>query len=328
MSTTAQPSPDLDRHPRPASSSPSSSASATRWSSPGSSSSPSTGQANGSLVQVDDEVVGSAPASASRSPTPDGERAARVVPVAALRRGRRATTRGASSGSNYGPENADLDRRDRGPARRDREPRRRRRRPDPGRRGHRIRLRARPAHQPRRTPCCRSPRVADGARARRSGGARPRGVYDPGPRPRLPRRADGERAAAEHRAGASWTRSSAWQGARLRVLLGAAPGVGKTYAMLEEGRRLQRQGATWWSRSSETHGRAATSALLDGPRGRPAPHRRAPRRRARRDGPRRGARPQPAARPGRRARPHQRARLRAREALAGRRRAAATRAST
>jgi two-component system sensor histidine kinase KdpD len=25
---------------------------------------------------------------------------------------------------------------------------------------------------------------------------------------------------------------------RLRVMLGAAPGVGKTYAMLEEGRRL------------------------------------------------------------------------------------------
>ena len=29
---------------------------------------------------------------------------------------------------------------------------------------------------------------------------------------------------------------------RLRVLLGAAPGVGKTYAMLEEGRRLRSQG--------------------------------------------------------------------------------------
>ena len=28
---------------------------------------------------------------------------------------------------------------------------------------------------------------------------------------------------------------------RLRVLLGAAPGVGKTYAMLEEGRRLGHQ---------------------------------------------------------------------------------------
>ncbi|MEB0267738.1 hypothetical protein QN350_18060 [Cryobacterium sp. 10I5] len=29
---------------------------------------------------------------------------------------------------------------------------------------------------------------------------------------------------------------------RLRVLLGAAPGVGKTYAMLEEGRRLHAEG--------------------------------------------------------------------------------------
>ena len=38
---------------------------------------------------------------------------------------------------------------------------------------------------------------------------------------------------------------------RLRVLLGAAPGVGKTYEMLEEGRRLaRRRAATSWSRSS------------------------------------------------------------------------------
>ncbi len=29
---------------------------------------------------------------------------------------------------------------------------------------------------------------------------------------------------------------------RLRVLLGAAPGVGKTYSMLEEGRRLRSLG--------------------------------------------------------------------------------------
>ena len=50
----------------------------------------------------------------------------------------------------------------------------------------------------------------------------------------------------------------------LRVLLGAAPGVGKTYAMLEEGRRLQNSGVDVVVAVVETHGRAATSALLDG----------------------------------------------------------------
>ena len=50
----------------------------------------------------------------------------------------------------------------------------------------------------------------------------------------------------------------------LRVLLGAAPGVGKTYAMLEEGRRLQNSGTDVVVAIVETHGRAATSALLDG----------------------------------------------------------------
>ncbi|HEV7564453.1 MAG TPA: DUF4118 domain-containing protein [Microbacteriaceae bacterium] len=51
---------------------------------------------------------------------------------------------------------------------------------------------------------------------------------------------------------------------RLRVLLGAAPGVGKTYAMLEEGRRLLDTGRDVVVAIVETHGRAATSALLDG----------------------------------------------------------------
>ncbi|TBN56867.1 sensor histidine kinase KdpD [Glaciihabitans arcticus] len=50
----------------------------------------------------------------------------------------------------------------------------------------------------------------------------------------------------------------------LRVLLGAAPGVGKTYAMLEEGRRLRDAGVDVVVAVVETHGRAATSALLDG----------------------------------------------------------------
>ncbi len=48
----------------------------------------------------------------------------------------------------------------------------------------------------------------------------------------------------------------------LRVLLGAAPGVGKTYAMLEEGKRLRDQGADVVVAVVETHGRAATAAML------------------------------------------------------------------
>jgi two-component system, OmpR family, sensor histidine kinase KdpD len=51
---------------------------------------------------------------------------------------------------------------------------------------------------------------------------------------------------------------------RLRVMLGAAPGVGKTFAMLEEGRRLGESGKDVVVAVVETHGRAATSSLLDG----------------------------------------------------------------
>jgi two-component system sensor histidine kinase KdpD len=51
---------------------------------------------------------------------------------------------------------------------------------------------------------------------------------------------------------------------RLRVMLGAAPGVGKTFAMLEEGRRLQATGKDVVVAVVETHGRAATASLLDG----------------------------------------------------------------
>jgi two-component system sensor histidine kinase KdpD len=51
---------------------------------------------------------------------------------------------------------------------------------------------------------------------------------------------------------------------RLRVLLGAAPGVGKTYLMLEEGRRLRDTGKDVVVAVVETHDRAATAALLEG----------------------------------------------------------------
>jgi two-component system sensor histidine kinase KdpD len=51
---------------------------------------------------------------------------------------------------------------------------------------------------------------------------------------------------------------------RLRVLLGAAPGVGKTYAMLEEGKRLREDGKDVVVALVETHGRAATAAMAQG----------------------------------------------------------------
>lgn len=63
---------------------------------------------------------------------------------------------------------------------------------------------------------------------------------------------------------------------RLRVLLGAAPGVGKTYTMLEEGKRLVGEGRDVVVGFVETHGRRATAAMTLGleivPR-RPSTHR-------------------------------------------------------
>ncbi|MDQ4215020.1 ATP-binding protein [Microbacterium sp. ASV81] len=51
---------------------------------------------------------------------------------------------------------------------------------------------------------------------------------------------------------------------RLRVLLGAAPGVGKTFEMLTEGRHLAEQGRDVVIGFVETHGRAATFAQTSG----------------------------------------------------------------
>jgi two-component system sensor histidine kinase KdpD len=50
----------------------------------------------------------------------------------------------------------------------------------------------------------------------------------------------------------------------LQVYLGAAPGVGKTFSMLEEGRRLLEQHRDVVVGLVETHGRAETARLLDG----------------------------------------------------------------
>lgn len=51
---------------------------------------------------------------------------------------------------------------------------------------------------------------------------------------------------------------------RLKIFLGAAPGVGKTYAMLSAARELRRQGIDVVVGLVETHGRAETAALLEG----------------------------------------------------------------
>jgi len=51
---------------------------------------------------------------------------------------------------------------------------------------------------------------------------------------------------------------------RLKIFFGASPGVGKTYAMLEEARAKQREGVGVLVGVVETHGRAETTALLDG----------------------------------------------------------------
>ena len=54
------------------------------------------------------------------------------------------------------------------------------------------------------------------------------------------------------------------QRGRLKAYLGFAPGVGKTYEMLQEGHRLKRQGVDVVVGFVETHGRAETAALLEG----------------------------------------------------------------
>lgn len=52
--------------------------------------------------------------------------------------------------------------------------------------------------------------------------------------------------------------------AKLRVYVGAAPGVGKTFTMLEEAHALRRRGVDVVIGFVETHGRKDTEALLDG----------------------------------------------------------------
>src|ERR1700726_1015169 len=51
---------------------------------------------------------------------------------------------------------------------------------------------------------------------------------------------------------------------QLRIYLGSAAGVGKTYAMLCEGHRRAQRGADVVVAFAETHGRPHTAQLLDG----------------------------------------------------------------
>ena len=51
---------------------------------------------------------------------------------------------------------------------------------------------------------------------------------------------------------------------RLKIFLGAAPGVGKTYAMLEAAQAKRQDGVDVVVGVAETHGRPETQALLDG----------------------------------------------------------------
>src|SRR5262249_59373273 len=54
------------------------------------------------------------------------------------------------------------------------------------------------------------------------------------------------------------------QRGKLKIFLGAAPGVGKTYEMLQTARRRKAEGIDVVIGVVETHGRKDTEALLDG----------------------------------------------------------------
>ncbi|GAA3686132.1 sensor histidine kinase KdpD [Arthrobacter ginkgonis] len=58
---------------------------------------------------------------------------------------------------------------------------------------------------------------------------------------------------------------------RLHIFLGAAPGAGKTFAMLEEGQRLRRDGVDVVVGAASVRGRSETAALLEGLERCPAP---------------------------------------------------------
>jgi two-component system sensor histidine kinase KdpD len=76
----------------------------------------------------------------------------------------------------------------------------------------------------------------------------------------------GHQVVAEPTAAPTWTRAEAIaaKNAALRIYLGAAPGVGKTYAMLSEGRRRADRGTRVVVGCVETYGRPRTLEMLQG----------------------------------------------------------------
>ena len=134
-----------------------------------------------------------------------------------------------------------------------------------GRRGDRVGLRASTRTSRSPTPGCR-----------RRGSPRARGLTvgevhaldrraHRRPLARLPRRAGGQRARAQpraRRARRERRRLRVMARGTLRVYLGAAPGVGKTYAMLNEGRRRHERGTDVVVGFVETHGRPHTAAQI------------------------------------------------------------------
>ena len=86
---------------------------------------------------------------------------------------------------------------------------------------------------------------------------------------------------------------------RLKIFVGAAPGVGKTYEMLTAARARLQEGIDVVAGVVETHGRKETEALLTGLEAITTPTRRVQRTRSGRDGSRRTAGAPPTTRAGR-----------------------------
>ncbi|MBL2055609.1 histidine kinase, partial [Klebsiella pneumoniae] len=68
----------------------------------------------------------------------------------------------------------------------------------------------------------------------------------------------------ENQAEALLNHVNRYQAGRLTVFLGAAPGVGKTYAMLARAKELFQQGTDVVVGIVETHGRIETLKILEG----------------------------------------------------------------
>ena len=283
-------------------------------------------------------------------------------PAVGGRRDRRepsATTRARRPARNLGPDEPGPDRPDH---RRGRPPAGgQRRRADPGRPRHDLGVRPRSRTSAPRRPSTRSARVAaargmsdddvraavarhteqpmlgflgQAARQRPAAEPRPRrAAADDGLHRDEPIMSDPERDAFDVRPTAdemlARIRAETPSGrGRLRVYLGMAPGVGKTYRMLEEGHRRVARGTDLVVGFVEAHGRPRHDRAARRPRDRPAPADRVPRRRRRGDGHRRRPRAPADRRADRRAGPHERARARRGRSAGRTSRSSATPAST